>query len=1221
MDVDTVSYQIIHDAVTTQTKIKEIYEVLQERRRAGQRAVVAVDLEGDLSQDGRISLLQLKVDGLPAFIFDVFDDPWGILAGTALNRMLRDHTVCKVMHDCRKDAEALYGQLGIRLQCVYDTQVAAMHHSGDRVRPGLNNILMEFADAHNTNKDNVMHGNGVWEQRPLHPQLLNYAAQDVEYLIQAYDNMCQHPKMNHDVVIALADEVRDNVLQGVPEGLPEDPVLSGYDQMSMNEQLGHTALAFFNARIKNNVTTREKCQDRQVCKMEFEAWKRSAQVPGNPPGTRFRGSFSKAQSRLFSSGKILFRNGGDKSVISWTMDCAGSGIKAENAARQSASATVRQQREKFESNRGGITVTPVQFPEVVNVGEQQRCTLTITNEGPTTRYIKEARFLQSVASGRTGVFSTDLTSVRLPLELLPESTVTVTLFCTPLFGVNRDIFELNFGTFSIGRFLEVQGGDSELYDALKPSAPYKRRKRKERARAGFVHSVGDRPRGGGRPWDRDCGDHTIPRALPEQLRLKQIDDVLKEPHTLMVLNPNGAPARLADYSEFYKLLLFVEEVQLELDLREFDMEGAVLVPDGRSQTKFRLEVPGLAENRPSVLRGDKLVVHCEGSVHQGYAHRVERDVVVLALHSSFGATYVGQPVDVEFTLNRTLQRIQHDVLKHQAEQLGLNVLFPRVGQVALRAPRLEVPSPAAKLVCPGLNPEQHAAVWHILEGRARPTPYIVFGPPGTGKTRTVVEAITQAVRLFPRTFRILACAPSNTAADVLCRGLDHLGTSELMRVVAASRTRQTVLEDIHKFCPPATDGDAEHFGMPEHEKQLKRVVVSTLSMASKLPFMLNLPLGYFDLIVIDEAGQAPEPEAVAVIANLLDPHTGQVVLAGDPRQLGPIIHSTVAKRHGLETSLLERLTNRTVYQKQGGRQGDDGGGDDGAGGSVGGTYDPTLLTKLVRNYRSHEAILTVPSKLFYDNELVPCADEILRNSMLQWERLPKPGVPLIFHGVEGKDDREANSPSWFNVSEVETVRDYVMELLTTKKNPLKPEDIGVIAPYQKQVQKIRKAFERMHVPNKDLKGIMVGSAEQFQGQEKRVIIISTTRSSKEYLNFDTKHALGFLTNPKRFNVAVTRAMSLLIVIGHPAVLVGCPNWRALLTHCRDKGACRGLAVPMVANGQESHVPTGAREDLEGAIMRMGAEPDDDNTDDEDDNNHGGASAHIQQTAIGFVREE
>ena len=263
----------------------------------------------------------------------------------------------------------------------------------------------------------------------------------------------------------------------------------------------------------------------------------------------------------------------------------------------------------------------------------------------------------------------------------------------------------------------------------------------------------------------------------------------------------------------------------------------------------------------------------------------------------------------------------------------------------------------------------------------------------------------------------------------------------------------------------------------------------------------------------------------------------------------------------------------------------------------------------------------MPSKLFYDNELVPCADEILRNSMLQWERLPKPGVPLIFHGVEGKDDREANSPSWFNVSEVETVRDYVMELLTTKKNPLKPEDIGVIAPYQKQVQKIRKAFERMRVPNKDLKGIMVGSAEQFQGQEKRVIIISTTRSSKEYLNFDTKHALGFLTNPKRFNVAVTRAMSLLIVIGHPAVLVGCPNWRALLTHCRDKGACRGLAVPMVANGQESHVPTGAREDLEGAIMRMGAEPDDDNTDDEDDNNHGGASAHIQQTAIGFVREE
>lgn len=278
---------------------------------------------------------------------------------------------------------------------------------------------------------------------------------------------------------------------------------------------------------------------------------------------------------------------------------------------------------------------------------------------------------------------------------------------------------------------------------------------------------------------------------------------------------------------------------------------------------------------------------------------------------------------------------------------------------------------------------------------------------------------------------------------------------------------------------------------------------------------------------------------------------------------------------------------------------------------------------------SHESILETPSELFYDGELIPCADKEFRNAHVGWEHLPNTKVPIVFHGVAGADAREANSPSWFNVHEVEVVRDYVRHLLESRTHYIKTSDIGIIAPYQKQVQKIRSMLANhsfIDIPGRDLREIMVGSAEQFQGQEKRVIIISTTRSSKEYLNFDAKHALGFLTNPKRFNVAVTRAMSLLIVIGHPDVLVGCPNWRALLTYSHTRGAIRGEPIPASAlsseaegspGGADGPSPSVIRDELTESIARMAVQEVD-----IDDSEGGSApSNHIQQTAVGFVREE
>jgi helicase MOV-10 len=138
---------------------------------------------------------------------------------------------------------------------------------------------------------------------------------------------------------------------------------------------------------------------------------------------------------------------------------------------------------------------------------------------------------------------------------------------------------------------------------------------------------------------------------------------------------------------------------------------------------------------------------------------------------------------------------------------------------------------------------------------------------------------------------------------------------------------------------------------------------------------------------------------------------------------------------------------------------------------------------------------------------------------------------MSFIGMEGRDEREGTSPSWFNAQEASKVVDIVKKVKDYRRSRVELKDIGVISPYNQQVSKLKKALA-----SQNLGDVKVGSVESFQGQEKRVIIISTVRSSKEYVEFDKKHSLGFLTNPKRFNVAITRAKSLLIIVGNPHVL-------------------------------------------------------------------------------------
>uniref|UniRef100_A0A671X0R6 RNA helicase n=1 Tax=Sparus aurata TaxID=8175 RepID=A0A671X0R6_SPAAU len=596
-----------------------------------------------------------------------------------------------------------------------------------------------------------------------------------------------------------------------------------------------------------------------------------------------------------------------------------------------------------------------------------------------------------------------------------------------------------------------------------------------------------------------------------------------------------SPLTWKNYSEKFQLLLYLEEQQMEVDIKRYnipnnDRAEATMTRD-RDKKLLVLEVPGVSENRPSVLRGDSLLAYPAGEKkvkYRGYVHSVQLDSVKLGFSSELLARFVdGMKFNIEFTVNRLTVRVQHRAAE-MATTCGLGeVLFPAA---PLSSQQTELPQ--LRLFDSKLerNPEQYRAVQHIVAGSSKPAPYLVFGPPGTGKTVTVVEAIKQ-IEKNQASCHILACAPSNSAADLLCKKiLDHVDEHKVFRMYASSRDPNLVPEEFKTRKCSNLVGECYEF--PAKEKLMQyRIMVTTLLTAGRL-VTGDIPEGHFTHIFVDEAGHAVETECLVPLAGLLCAESGQVVLAGDPKQLGPILRSPFAIKFGMGVSLLERMMNDfPLYQKN----------ED--------EYNNCFVTKLLHNYRSHPAILKVPNDLFYDGELQVCADEYLRNSYCSWEYLPKKNFPVIFHGVTGVDEREASSPSFFNIAEVEVLMDYVKKLLSTQGKKglatISPSDIGIIAPYRKQVQKIRKALEKVgkkHFPLKDIGGLKVGSVEEFQGQERRVIMVSTVRSSPNYTEIDKQFNLGFVKNEKRFNVAVTRAKALLIVVGNPRVLDTDETW-------------------------------------------------------------------------------
>ncbi|XP_023557497.1 putative helicase MOV-10 isoform X1 [Octodon degus] len=728
------------------------------------------------------------------------------------------------------------------------------------------------------------------------------------------------------------------------------------------------------------------------------------------------------------------------------------------------------------------------------------------------------------------------------------------------------------GTFYIARFLAAVA-HSPLATQLKPTAPFKRAQISRNSLTTNRIEEGERP-DRGKEYDLDLSLPLGTYPPPHRLRLLLPDllqraDAVTAPKAVAEIKAKlETSLKWKNYEMKFRLLLHLEELQMEHDIRHYDLESVPMTwdPVAWNPRLLTLQVPGVAESRPSVLRGDHLFALLSSEAHRknpvtykGFVHKVELDSVKLSFPTSLLNRFVdGLTFKVNFTFNRQPLRAQHRAL----ELTGRWPLGPLLFPVASRGVALLPSDVKLKLFDRSLesNPEQLQAMKHIVMGTTRPAPYIIFGPPGTGKTVTLVEAIKQVVKHLPKA-HILACAPSNSGADLLCQRIRiHLPNS-IYRLLAPSRDIRMVPEDIKPCCN--WDSEKGEYIFPA-KKQLQeyRVLITTLITASRL-VSAEFPIDHFTHIFIDEAGHCMEPESLVAISGLMEVKEtgnpgGQLVLAGDPRQLGPVLRSPLTQKHGLGYSLLERLlTYNTLYKK----------------GPAG--YNPQFITKLLRNYRSHPTILDIPNQLYYDGELQACADVVDRERFCRWEGLPQKGFPIIFHGVMGKDEREGNSPSFFNPEEAATVTSYLKLLLapSSKKGKarLSPRSVGVISPYRKQVEKIRYCITKLDKELRgldDIKDLKVGSVEEFQGQERSIILISTVRSSQSFVQLDLDFNLGFLKNPKRFNVAVTRAKALLIVVGNPLLLGHDPDWKVFLEFCKENGGYTGCPFPAKLDQQQ-----------------------------------------------------
>lgn len=469
----------------------------------------------------------------------------------------------------------------------------------------------------------------------------------------------------------------------------------------------------------------------------------------------------------------------------------------------------------------------------------------------------------------------------------------------------------------------------------------------------------------------------------------------------------------------------------------------------------------------------------------------------------------------------------------------------------------DVPDPAVKatvptrLSAPGLPDLNHSQAEAIRRVLTQPLS-LIQGPPGTGKTvtsATIVHHLATAGQ-----GQVLVVAPSNIAVDHLAERIAQTGL-RVVRLQAKSR------EEVYGSVEHLTlHYQVRHLGVPEavelrklqqlreelgelsaaddrkHRSLLRSLerevlhaadVVCATCVGAGDPRLANFR---FRRVLIDEATQAVEPEAL--IPLMLG--CKQAVLVGDHCQLGPVILNKKTARAGLCQSLFERLMLLGVR--------------------------PIRLTV---QYRMHPSLSSFPSNTFYEGALqngVSAAERCAPGVAFPW---PFPARPLMFWSQLGAEEISASGTSYLNRTEAMAVEKAVTNLL---RCGVTPDQIGIITPYEGQRAHVVATMARNGPLRQTLYAdIEVASVDSFQGREKDYIILSCVRSNEH-------QGIGFLSDPRRLNVALTRARFGLIVLGNPRVLSKQAVWSALLMHFKEEevlmeGPLTNLKQSMVQLGR------------------------------------------------------